>query len=776
MLVISVTGVTRLHLQTDALGILPDDIPSIRALKDYRDHFSEDQQLILVLDGRGEEIAPEDAADLADYLQENLTGVKVSHQSPFEDDPDLLAASIARLWSYAPTEAIDQLENRLTDNTELRNHLDDVKDQLRHGIDPEQSVIQSYDPLGFLQHPGLVGLLENDASFESDDGELRLLLIDRTTEFKGGYKENGEWIKQIRAAVDAWIEQEEYDIQFSMTGGPVFDAEIGKSMENDMSGTITITAILIGILFLFFQRNPMQLLLIGLTLGLTFLVTLGVGGWLFGTLNLVSVGFAAILLGLVIDYTVVILRESCSGERSSQKIRRTIAPSILLAAMSTSFVFGSLTLSTFSGVNQLGALIAVGLMAGACITLVLAPAFVARFPMRSRASSSWTPFRRPSVAVTIPVILTVLSAIVFFTKGIPSVNFKLAMVEPTTSEAASTFETMRSRFSAWSEDNTLLIASAATLEELQNNSRKSEVILSQKETANEISQVVWPLSLIPDPVAYQANHLRLKKLAQSKKDYLDTAKELGFSDKGLALDASIMEALGDHPEDAGKLAGLVANDPLAGAFYQQGKDSNYLFAGNMKSAQKIDDPAGETWQELSSAGTQVTGWPLLKNILLPRVKKDFFVIFIPCALLLLISLLLVFRSWKDALISITVLLTALFAINGLIVLTNHEWNFLSGMAIPLIVGAGIDYSIHLIFALRRHDDDLAAVWDSVGKAICFCGLSTAIGFGSLLFASTEVLRSMGQLCCAGILLAMILSLLVIPGLWQWCHGRRVTDH
>ena len=109
---------------------------------------------------------------------------------------------------------------------------------------------------------------------------------------------------------------------------------------------------------------------------------------------------------------------------------------------------------------------------------------------------------------------------------------------------------------------------------------------------------------------------------------------------------------------------------------------------------------------------------------------------------------------------------ALALVNSYVALTGSSWNFLSGMAIPLIVGTGIDYSIHLIFALRRSGGNFAKVWNGVGKAICFCGLSTAIGFGSLLFASNEMLRSMGLLCSLGVLLTTFLSVLVVPGLWK----------
>jgi len=134
--------------------------------------------------------------------------------------------------------------------------------------------------------------------------------------------------------------------------------------------------------------------------------------------------------------------------------------------------------------------------------------------------------------------------------------------------------------------------------------------------------------------------------------------------------------------------------------------------------------------------------------------------------LLLLALGAVFRCWKDTLLTASILILVLLMINAMSSITGRSWNFLNGMSIPLIVGTGIDYSIHLIFSLRRNQGDLVKVWNGVGKAICFCGLSTAIGFGSLLFASNQLLQSMGLFCCSGVLLTMLLSLLIIPGIWS----------
>ena len=170
--------------------------------------------------------------------------------------------------------------------------------------------------------------------------------------------------------------------------------------------------------------------------------------------------------------------------------------------------------------------------------------------------------------------------------------------------------------------------------------------------------------------------------------------------------------------------------------------------------------------EEKADGTSATGLAALKLALSPLVKHDFVYLFLPLAgVVLVLSLLLAFRSWWEAVVPGVVMLMSMGLVIALSVVLGVEWNFLNGMAIPLIVGTGIDYGIHLIFALRREKGNQALVWHGVGKAILFCGLSSAIGFGSLTFASNELLATMGLLCGAGILLTMTLSLLLIPGLW-----------
>lgn len=785
-------GVMRLHFETEILEVLPQKIGEVQALQDFSHHFSDERQVIILLKAGGqpigqhynledEEVTAEDAENLALFLRKKFPEAEVTYQSSFEENPALFAASVAKIWSYAPPEQVDSLVEVFEDEVLLATRLDQVKFDLQNSFDQEKSITQAYDPLGFLQHPAILSLMESEMSFSSDNEQLRMLMIRRVNESDIGYKADAEWVAEIQGQLGLWrarMSGEGTPFATAITGGPVFNAEIGTGMENDMKGTITMTSLLIAGLFLLMQRNWKQLLLISVLLGLTFMMTLGIAGWLIGTLNHVSVGFAAILLGLVIDYAVVIARESHQAS-SAAVLRKRVAPSILWAAASTALVFGVLMCSTFTGVQQLGALVMIGLLAGAVVMLTITPWFFERFPAQMPTRMITPLFLKSNKVWSIPVFLVLASVVVFFFKGPPQVSFDLKMVEPESSKAAQAFNIIQEEFSAWSDQNAILFASADSVETLKSLAIHAQLDLRQMQDHGDIASSQWPASLIPDPVAFADNQNALQQLVNLQTDVLAQAKSAGFSESGLALDREILAALNDlaaRNDDRVDLEKSCAEDELIGLFFDIDDAGRCFFSGRIQLTDPISPEKIKDFDVLKRWNVHVTGWSVLQAVLLPHVKHDFYAIFIPAALVLLAALMLVFKRWKDTLIAVSILLTSLIVLNALVVLTGQKWNFLSGMAIPLVVGAGIDYSIHLIFALRRLDGDFYAVWNGVGKAIFFCGLSTAIGFSSLLFASNEMLRSMGLLCSVGVLITMSLSLLVIPGLWrlgQGSHRRRL---
>ena len=94
-----------------------------------------------------------------------------------------------------------------------------------------------------------------------------------------------------------------------------------------------------------------------------------------------------------------------------------------------------------------------------------------------------------------------------------------------------------------------------------------------------------------------------------------------------------------------------------------------------------------------------------------------------------------------------------------------SWNLLNLMALPLILGTGVDYSIFMQLALlRRHGGDLKLAHQSVGRALLLLRRRSAIaGFGTLALSSNAGLSSLGRVCAIGIAGNMLISVFSIAG-------------
>src|SRR5438067_9589950 len=154
-------------------------------------------------------------------------------------------------------------------------------------------------------------------------------------------------------------------------------------MERDITTSVGGTSLIIAALFWLAHRRWKPMLWLLTLLALILAGTLALGGLIFGMINVVSMGFAAILLGLAVDYAVVHYQEALGQpDLSVPEIRRAIAPSIFWAAVTTISAFLVLNFGGLPGLAQLGSLVGVGVGLSA---LVMIFAFLPPlFPERAR--------------------------------------------------------------------------------------------------------------------------------------------------------------------------------------------------------------------------------------------------------------------------------------------------------------------------------------------------------------------------------------------------------
>ncbi len=130
------------------------------------------------------------------------------------------------------------------------------------------------------------------------------------------------------------------------------------------------------------------------------------------------------------------------------------------------------------------------------------------------------------------------------------------------------------------------------------------------------------------------------------------------------------------------------------------------------------------------------------------------------------------RSLKIILIAGIPLLYTLIWTFGLIVLMDVMVSPIIVAAIPMLIGLGVDYSLHLSnriaeFQREENEEVHEAIKDSLlttGKAIFLSVITTIIGFASLLTSTLEPIVMMGIALITGIMSAYVLTLILVPNL------------
>jgi lauroyl/myristoyl acyltransferase len=177
---------------------------------------------------------------------------------------------------------------------------------------------------------------------------------------------------------------------------------------------------------------------------------------------------------------------------------------------------------------------------------------------------------------------------------------------------------------------------------------------------------------------------------------------------------------------------------------------------------------------LSDQGVLLAGWELLGSTTLKRVQERLWLLVLPIALLVLASMWIAFRRLAEVLLGVAVLGLSGLCLLATMSLCGWSWNLLNLMAVPLMLGTGVDYSLFMQLALRRHGGDARSVRRSVGRALLLCGGTAIAGFGSLAWSSNVGMASLGKVCALGIGANMLIAVFLLPAWWHRACARHTA--
>ncbi len=787
LLVPIIAGLARLHFDVEMLDLLPPEVPAVQGLKIYQQHFTDARELIVTVRAPDRETAERAAKSIAENLQHatNLVA-NVTWQPPWQEHPEQTAELIAYLWLNQPPEKFAQLAAQLSE-TNLASVLAATRDQLSTTLSPNEIAQLSYDPFGLTRLPENVagtvsGFGSGDELFASTDGSFRIIFV-KSCDPLNGYRECTDWFNAVKKVIGTTSPPDK-KIKIGYTGRPAFTAEISGSMQHDMTLSVGGTALIIAILFWCAHRRIKPMLWLLTLLALILATTLALGGLIFGAVNVISMGFAAILLGLAVDYAVVHYQEALAQpELSIPEIRRAIAPSIFWAAVTTISAFLVLNFGGLPGLAQLGSLVGIGVAISACVMIFafLPPLFPQRMkpqPNRTvvkneiKSGMLLNPLRVKIVFVVTAILILFCAAILF--SGLPKMDNSANALRPRNSQAYMTLDAIKENLNQKREPLWLVVSGRDENEVAQ----KLDAVLPKLNAAvsgQTLSGFTLPDALWPRPEFQAANRANAKHLADKFEIFRAVALTNGFSEDALGLAKGVLET---WQRAAATTNVFWPTNPLCSWIFEKlaaHEPQNFFAVGFLyPSTNATAASFAQLDSQLPRDGVWLSGWELLGGTVLAAVQKNLWKLLLPMVGLILLSLWLAFRRFAEVFFSIGVLLLSGFCLLAAMKIFGWSWNLLNLMALPLILGTGVDYSIFMQLALRRHGGDLRIAHQSVGRALLLCGGTAIGGFGTLGLSSNAGLSSLGRVCAIGIAGNMLISVFLLPVAWKFFLGNKKT--
>lgn len=777
LLILVALGFLRLRLDMDVLNLLPSELPAVEGLKTYQRNFTSARELILTLEGQTAEQTEAGARSLAEKLRAatNLVA-EVAWQPPWLERPEETSELVAAMWLNQPPGRLRDLSARLEPGP-LRESLNQMREQLSTGLSPSELGTLGYDPFGLLavaqeQAAGFSSPGQGEELFASPDGKFRLIFVEAAGEIRS-YRECIDWVNSVNELANQWRASDTNfsGIETRFTGGAAFEAEISQGMERDMRESIGVTSIIIALLFWIAHRRITPMLWLLTLLALILAATLALGGLIFGSINVVSLGFASILLGLAVDYGVVHYQEALAAPTATiPQIRRAIGPSIFWAAVTTIAAFLVLNFGGMPGLAQLGSMVGLGVALSALMMLYafLPPLFRNREKPQGQATgeAQHIPAKPPIWTGRGAWIGTAIFGVMILgalARGLPRIDESADPLRPRQSEAFDALTKVQKQLTR-GRDPYWVVTAAPSIQEVRERLERAAPILQKAASNGFVANFQLPTALWPDAQNQASNRTIVAEIAGKRAALHEAALAAGFTKDATVLGDRILDSWQGFADGGGVYWPSNRTSRWIMKKFAANKNGDWVCVGFVEPASS--GAPGEWANELHRAGFAVSSWELLGAAAFQRVMDRLPIVVIPMALLVLLSLWLAFGRATEILLSIAVLAVSGLALLAVMKVAGWSWNLLNVMGLPLILGSGVDYSLFIQLGLRRHNGDLGAVHNSVGKALLLCGATAIAGFGTLAWSTNAGIASLGAICAVGIGFNMLISIFLLPTWWR----------
>lgn len=201
------------------------------------------------------------------------------------------------------------------------------------------------------------------------------------------FEDDQQFVAQVKSALAAATTSAALSPapHFLLTGEPAITADIASHMRRDIIVMLVFTFALTSLAFWFTYRSLMPLMWIIVAQIMAVFVALVAARLIFTQINVLSIGFSSILLGVGMDYCILVYHFFAQPGETDAHEWKELRHAIWLSSITTAATFGLLYFSSFPGLRQLAVLVGVGLLATAFFsTTFLADLLARRRPTAPR--------------------------------------------------------------------------------------------------------------------------------------------------------------------------------------------------------------------------------------------------------------------------------------------------------------------------------------------------------------------------------------------------------
>ncbi|HEX4645229.1 MAG TPA: MMPL family transporter, partial [Verrucomicrobiae bacterium] len=702
---------------------------------------------------------------------------------------------------------------------------------------------------------------------------------------------NDAAVERLRVLV-AQVQREVPGINVGVTGEPVLEHDEMLQSQKDTAVASVVSLVACALIFIYgYQETGRPIkatvcLLVGLGYTMAF-TTLAVGH-----LNILTITFAPMLIGLAIDFGVHLitryeeeLRLGRAEEAAMRKAMVFTGQGILTGALTTGVAFLAMILTNFKGIQEMGLICGGGILICFLPMMTMLPVMLFRgrqnemdrqpkskVELRSKIENLW--LRRPISVTLITLVLCALSVSQFHkvyfdydllhmqSKGLPAVVFeeKLIYSEDSPADSASeagdqqksaAFSTMvadnpgrqpvefektpgdsgKSPAGSASEANakpkSVLFAAvvadtAQQAVELEKKLKALPSVFSVESMAGRLTEdqtaklnLIGEVKQEVEPIHFQPVDLRPVNIEELSHTLYSTAGYLGAAaDEAQHDDPALAKQLREVRDAITELRRKMLEDSTASspklAEFQQAlfNDVSETFAAirnqDDREPLRVQDlppalrnrfiglngkyllqvyPKEDVWQranqekfvkELRTVDPNVTGTPVQLYEYTTLLKNSYQQAAWYSLAAIIIMVLVHFRTLSSVILSLLPVAVGSIWLGGLMGAFGIPFNPANIMTLPLVIGIGVTNGIHILnrFAEERNPGILAK---STGKAVFVSGLTAIAGFGSLMLAKHQGIRSLGYVMSLGVALCMIAGLTLLPAVLNlWAPWRGST--